>query len=100
MDAFLVLLWVVLSSIADILFKTSTIPLSWRTLTGAAIYLGCSFFAYWTFKMQSFGWVLLGFNACQVIVSLIIAMVLFGEPFTIRRGIAATLILAAMFLIE
>ena len=96
----LILIWVGIATYGDTLFKTATSVTSGKFVVGSATYFATSFFAFWTFKLQKFGWIILLWNSLSLALSLFLSVVMFGEPFTLRRRIAAALILAAILLTE
>ena len=96
----LVVFWVAIGTWADTLLKQSMFLASWRFVVGATVYSSCSLLAFWTYRVQGFGWVVLFWNSLSLAVSLLLSVIMFGEPFTLRRRLAAALILAAILLTE
>lgn len=96
----LVLVWVGIATYGDTLFKSAPSLSSGLFLAAAGCYLVTSFFAFWTFRLQQWGWIILLWNSVSLALSLLLSVVMFGEPFTIRRRIAAVLVLAAILLTE
>jgi drug/metabolite transporter (DMT)-like permease len=96
----LVLLWVGIATYGDTLFKGAPALSSGKFACAMLAYLATSFLAFWTFKLQQWGWIVLLWNSLSLGVSLFLSVAMFGEPFTIRRRVAAVLVLAAMLLTE
>jgi hypothetical protein len=100
LSVMLVFFWVGIATYGDTLFKSAPSLASEKFLAGAAMYLVTSFFAFWTFKLQQWGWIILLWNSLSLALSLFLSVVLFSEPFTIRRRVASLLVLAAILLTE
>lgn len=100
MTASLILGWVVLATYADMLFKGAKTWDSQRFMAGVACYAACGAFALATFKRQQWGWIILMWNICSIALSMLISVLQFNEPFTMRRAIAMALIITAIFLTE
>ena len=96
----LILAWVGVATYGDTLFKRSPSLTSATFWRGVAVYALTSFFAFWTFRLQQWGWIILLWNSASLAVSLLLSVTMFGEAFTIRRRVSAVLILAAMLLTE
>jgi uncharacterized membrane protein len=96
----LILLWVGIATYGDAMFKSAPSLMSGKFALAAASYLATSFFAFWTFKLQQWGWILILWNSISLALSLFLSVAMFGEPFTIRRRIAAVLVFAAILLTE
>jgi len=96
----LILLWVGIATYGDTMFKSAPSLGSGKFVAAAASYLATSFFAFWAFRLQQFGWVLILWNSVSLALSLFLSVAIFGEPFTIRRRVAAVLVLAAVLLTE
>ena len=96
----LILFWVGIATYGDTMFKSAPSLMSGKFAAAAASYLATSFFAFWTFKLQQFGWILILWNSVSLALSLFLSVAMFGEPFTMRRRIAAILVLAAILLTE
>jgi multidrug transporter EmrE-like cation transporter len=96
----LVLAWVGLATYADTCFKKAPKVDSLKFFTGMACYAATSFFAIATFKRQQWGWILITWNCTSLLVSMILSVVLFDEPFTKRRMIATILTLIAILMSE
>lgn len=96
----LIVVWVGIATYGDTLFKSSTSLDSGRFVAASACYLATSFFAFWTFKLQQWGWIILLWNSLSLALSLALSVMVFGEPFTIRRRLAAAFVLAAILLTE
>jgi hypothetical protein len=97
---FLILVWVAICTYGDMLFKRAPSIASWDFTAAAVTYLLSSFVAFWTFRLQQWGWIAILWSSTSLTASLFLSVVMFGEPFTIRRRVAAALILAAIFLTE
>jgi multidrug transporter EmrE-like cation transporter len=96
----LVIIWVALATWGDTLLKTAPRLGTIRFAVGGVIYFSCAFLAFWTYRLQGFGWVVLLWNSLSLALSLLLSVVVFQEPFTIRRRIATILVLAAILLTE
>lgn len=96
----LIVVWVSLATYGDTLFKSAHSIASLRFVGGAMTYLLSSFLAFWGFKLKQWGWTILLWNSISLGLSLLLSVVLFGEPFTIRRKLAAALVVAALLLAE
>jgi len=96
----LIILWVGIATYGDTMFKTAPSLRSGTFVAAAACYFATSFFAFWAFRLQQFGWVLILWNSVSLALSLFLSVAMFGEPFTIRRRVAAILVLAAIVLTE
>ncbi len=96
----LVLAWVGIAIYGDTLFKAADALASWRFIVAAVCYSSTSFIAFYTFKMRQWGWICIMWSVTSLAVSLLLSVALYGEPFTIRRRIAAVLVLAAILLTE
>ena len=96
----LVIFWVAVATWADALLKSTGRLGTMQFVTGACVYFCCAFLAFWTYRLQSFGWVVLLWNSMSLALSLVLSVTMFGEPFTIRRRIAAAFVLAAILLAE
>jgi len=96
----LVLFWVGIGTYGDTMFKTAPSLLSSKFAAAAASYLATSFFAFWAFRLQQFGLILILWNSVSLALSLFLSVAMFGEPFTIRRRVAAVLVFAAVLLTE
>jgi hypothetical protein len=96
----LILIWVGIVTYCDALFKSAASMASTKFIVAASLYFGMSFLAFWTFKLKQFGWVILLWNSVSLAASLVLSVVAFREPFTIRRCAAAVLVLAAILVAE
>jgi len=96
----LVVLWVGIATYGDTLFKSAPSLLSAQFAAAALTYFISSFFAFWTFKLQQWGWIILLWNSLSLALSLFLSVAMFAVPFTIRRRISAALVLAAILLTE
>lgn len=97
---FLILLWVGIATYADTLFKSANSLNSGRFIAGAAGYLVTSLFAFWTFRLQQWGWIIILWNSTSLALSLFLSVAMFGEPFTLRRKISAVFVMIAILLTE
>ena len=100
LSVLLVIAWVAIATYGDVLFKSSPSILSWRFLLAALSYLATSFIAFWTFRLQQWGWIILIWNGLSLALSLFLSVALFHEPFTWRRRLAACCLLAAILLTD
>lgn len=98
LSVFLILWWVGIATYGDTLFKSAPSLSSGRFWGAALMYLLTSFLAYWTFKLQQWGWAILVWNSASLSLSLFLSFVMFKEPFTHRRAVAFVLVLVAMVL--
>lgn len=96
----LVLAWVIVAILGDMQFKASQSLASWKFVLAFVCYCSTSFIAFWTYKLQQWGWICLMWSIASLAVGLLLSIVLYGEPFTIRRRIAAALILTAILVTE
>jgi len=96
----LILPWVGIATYGDTLFKSAPSLTSGKFVAASASYFVTSFFAFWTFKLQQWGWIILLWNSLSLALSLFLSVVMFEEPFTLRRRIAAAFVLAAILLTE
>lgn len=97
----LVLAWVVVAMCADVLFKKAPSLDSWQFWCGCFIYgWPCGIAAFYSYRLQQFGWLGLMWCSVSLAASLLLSVVLFSEPFTFRRGLSAVLVLVAILLIE
>jgi multidrug transporter EmrE-like cation transporter len=94
---FIVLLvWMLLSYGADVLFKTSVGPKSqpWMIPVGCVSYGSCGFLAVWSYKRLPFYTLAAFWSAASLLVGLFIATIYFREtltPLRIAMGLAALL---------
>lgn len=96
----IIVVWVCLATYGDTLFKSAPSIVSLRFAGGAMSYLLSSVLAFWGFKLKQWGWTILLWNSISLGLSLFLSVVLFGEPFTIRRKLATALVVAALLLAE
>lgn len=96
----LICAWVGIAVYADVQFKAAASLHSWRFAIASICYWSTSFIAFRAFKLQQWGWICLMWSVVSLAVSLALSVALYGEPFTIRRRIAAVLILGAILLSE
>jgi multidrug transporter EmrE-like cation transporter len=96
----LVLLWVAIATYGDVCFKTAGGFHSWRFLIGALCYLSTSIIAVTTFNRQQWGWIFIVWSCLALALGIWLSVVLYHEPFTMRRAIAAVLVVVALFLAE
>jgi multidrug transporter EmrE-like cation transporter len=99
-SALFVLVWVVVAFYADVLFKRAATLGSWSFIAGCSIYTCTSVFAFYSYRLQQWGWIGLVWSSLSVMATLLSSVFLFGEPFTMQRRIAAILALAAILLTE
>lgn len=93
-------IWVAIATAADYFFKFAPAIKSSEFLYGTMLYAICGYFAFTTFHDKSWSWVILMWNTVSLILSLILSVIVFHEPFTVRKLIAATALLIAVFMVE
>lgn len=94
------LVWVAVCTYSDTLFKGARGEYSWRFYLGCSLYAMSGFFALWILGAQQWGWVTILWNALQLTLSLILSVAIYSEPFTIRRRVAAILLLGAILICD
>lgn len=95
-----ILLWVAIATYADILFKSAPSLDSARFVAAAFCYASTSFLAFYMFKLRQWGWICLLWSSAALGLSLFLSVVMFHEPFSLRRRVAAACIITAILLTE
>jgi hypothetical protein len=98
--SFAIFLWVVLATCADILFKAAATFAGADFLVGLLCYVLTAFLAVIAFHRQLWGWVILVSNCLFLVLAMIISVVLFREPFTVKRAAASLFVLLAILLTD
>lgn len=89
-----------LTLLADIFLKKSD-GFTWNYfLAGLALYALVAFPVAMAFKLVEFGSLFVIWEALYLILGLVVGSLLFGELFTLQKGIAAVLMLAAILLVN
>jgi multidrug transporter EmrE-like cation transporter len=94
------IVWVCIATYGDTLFKSAKGGYSWKFMLGCCVYASTGLFALWILNAQQWGWVTVLWNAIQLALSLILSVAVYSEPFTIRRRIAAILLLGAILICD
>ena len=95
----LVCTWVAVATFADMRFKAASGVWTFDFWIAFISYALCSFAALATFRRQSWGWIILMWNVLSLGLSLILSVVLYREPFTRHRMVAALLLFGAFMLV-
>jgi drug/metabolite transporter (DMT)-like permease len=95
----LVFSWVVVATFADTRFKAAAGVLTTDFWIGFASYAICSFGAIMAFRRASWGWIILIWNVLSLALSLFLSVVLYGEPLTRHRLVAALMLFGAFLLV-
>lgn len=96
----LVLVWVAVATFADTRFKAASGVWTFDFWIAFASYALCSFAALATFRRQSWGWIILMWNVLSLALSLVLSVVLYREPFTRHRVVAALMLFGAFLLVR
>lgn len=96
----LVVAWVAVATYGDVKFKEARAVMSAEFALGFASYAASTLFALATFRVAQWGWVFIAWNLLSLALGLVLAVLVFHEPFTARRAISAALLVAAMLLTE
>jgi hypothetical protein len=96
----LVVVWVGIATCGDIWLKQTRGFGTWCFAGGVVSYSLCAVMAVVTFRRAPWGWVLLAWNCLSLAIGLWMSVALFHERFTIKRGIAAVLLAAAICISE
>lgn len=96
----LILVWVGIATYADTLFKGAPVITSTQFAGGLALYITSAFLAFWTLRLQKWGWIVIIWNSASLALSLFLSVAMFSEPFTIRRRVAGALVLVAILIAE
>ncbi len=94
----LILAWTGIAIYGDTHFKAASSLLSGKFWLGFFYYSSTSFIAYWSYKLQQWGWITIMWTAANLAISLFLSVSLYNEPFTIKRKIASALVLLATIL--
>ena len=95
-----VFLWVAVATYADIRFKAAAGLLSADFVLGILCYLLTGFLALVAFHKQQWGWVIIVWNCFSFILSMLLSVLLFREPFTVKRASASAFVLLAILLAD
>ena len=93
-----VFLWVALATFGDIRFKAATGIATADFFVGALCYALTSFLAIVAFHRQQWGWIFIIWNCFSLLVAMLLSVVLFREPFTLKRAAASTFVVLAILL--
>jgi multidrug transporter EmrE-like cation transporter len=93
-----VFLWVALATYADILVKASASFASIGFLIGLVCYASTAFLAVIASHQQQWGWVIIVWNCFFFVLAMLLSVLLFHEPFTLKRAAASSFVLLALFL--
>ena len=93
-----VFFWVALATYADTCFKAASGIVTADFFVGSLCYLLTSFLAITAFHRQQWGWIFIIWNCFSLLVAMLLSVVLFREPFTLKRAAASTFVLLAILL--
>jgi multidrug transporter EmrE-like cation transporter len=94
----IVFLWVVLATCADICFTTATRFMSADFFVGLMCYMLTAFLAVVAFHRQQWGWIIIVWSCFSFVLAMLLSVVLFREPFTLKRALASSFVLLAILL--
>jgi hypothetical protein len=98
---FLILVWVILATYGDVNFKAAYGSLTNRAFfSGVICYLACAPLAAIVFHRQTWGWIIILWNSCSLLLSIALSCSIYHEPLTMKRITATSLVLIAMLLAE
>jgi hypothetical protein len=94
----IVFVWVALATYADICFKAAAGAFGADFFLGLLCYTLTGFLALAAFNRQQWGWVFILWNCVSLVLGMVLSVVLFREPFTIKRAAASFFVLIAILL--
>lgn len=87
-------IWCGMAILADSVIKNGSYVL------GAVIYAACVLPAIYSFRNEEFGWVTVAWAAMSLLIGLLVSVVVFHEPLTGKRLLAAILAVVATVLLK
>jgi len=93
-----VLLWVALATYADTCFKAASSIATADFVVGAVCYFLTSFLAIAAFHRQQWGWIFIVWNCVSLALGMLLSVVLFREPFTLKRAVSSLFVFLAILL--
>lgn len=95
----LMLAWVAVATFADTRFKAASGVWTVSFAVAFASYALTSFIALVAFRRQSWGWIILIWNTLSLALSLVLSVILYREPFTTHRLVAALMLFGSFLLV-
>lgn len=96
----LIALWVCIATWADMCFKSASNLFSREFAMSLSSYIATAPLAFATFRYASWGYIFIVWSAGALLLSMAIGLLVYDEPMTTRRMIAAALVLGAIPLAE